>query len=102
MRDSLAVEIGDASQDLFETALHFAWGHTTFLDGGIEISSGTELHDLTPFHVFILNEVDGLHDIDMMKCGRNAELGCKLFDIFFLRFVLPTFAELFDSIEPLF
>lgn len=43
---------------------------------------------------FVLDEVDGLDDVDMMESGGYAELGCKLLDVFLLGLVLSPFSEL--------
>ena len=66
VRDPLAVEVVDACEDLLEAALDLGRGHAPALDGSIEVAAGTELHHLAPVCIFVLNEVDRLHDVDVM------------------------------------
>ncbi len=63
MRNTLTVQVMYTSQDLLEAALDFGWRHASPLDCGVQVSTWAELHDFTPVHVFILDEVNGFHDI---------------------------------------
>lgn len=73
--DALTVEIVDTAEDLLETTLDLARGHVALLDGGVEVSTGTELHDFAPVLLLVLDEVDCLDDVDVVEGGRYTELG---------------------------
>ena len=92
--DTLAVKVGDATQNLLEATFDFHGRHPSFLDGGVQIPSGTKLHDLAPMQILVLHQVDGLHDVDVMERRRDTELGSELLDILLLCLVLPPFPEL--------
>ena len=62
----MIMKIRNAGQDLLEAALDLSRGHAPALDGSIEVAAGTELHHLAPVCIFVLNEVDRLHDVDVM------------------------------------
>ena len=64
---SLAVQIRHTSEDLLEATLHLAGRHAAFLDGSIEVSSGTELHDFAPALLLILHEIHRLDYVDVMQ-----------------------------------
>lgn len=66
MCDALTMQIRYAGQDLLEAALDFGWGHAPAFDSSIKIATGTELHDLAPVKVFVLDEVNRLDDVDVM------------------------------------
>ena len=97
MGDTLTVEVGNASQDLLEAALDLAWRHATTFNGRIQITAGAELHHLAPMLSLILDQIDSLHDVDMMQCGRYAELGGELLDILFLCFILSPLPKLLEK-----
>jgi hypothetical protein len=94
MGDALRMEVGDALEDLLERAFDLTGRHAALLDGGIEVASGTELHDLAPALLLVLHQVDGLDDVDMVKSRRDAELCSQLLDVLFLSLVLAALAEL--------
>jgi len=64
--NTLRMEIGNSLQDLLEATFDFARRHTPFLDRGVEVTTGAEFHDLTPVLILILDEIDGLNDVDVM------------------------------------
>lgn len=97
--DTLAVKILNAGEHLLETTLDLGFGHAALFDGRIEISARAKLHHLTPVRVLILNEIDCLDDIDVMKCRRDAKLGRQFLDILLFRLVLASFPKLLDRIE---
>jgi hypothetical protein len=92
--DALAVQVCDAVQNLLEAAFDFRRRHAAFLDRGVEVAAGTKLHHFAPVLVFILNEVNGLDNVDVVQRRRYAELGGEFLDILLLCFVLSSFAEL--------
>ena len=65
--DALRMEVADAGKDLLEATLDLARGHVALLDRSVEVAATAELHDLTPFLALVLNEVDGLDDIDVVQ-----------------------------------
>jgi hypothetical protein len=91
------MQIAHAAHDLLKTTLDLSRGHPTLLNRRIQISTGTKLHHLTPMLVLVLDEIDRLDDVGVMKSGRDAEFGRQLFDVFFLGFVLSTFPEFLSS-----
>lgn len=91
---TLTVQILDATEDLLEAALNLTRRHVALLDGGIKISTGTELHDFAPVLLLILDEVDGLDDVDVVESGRDAKLGGQFLDVFLFCFVFSSFPEL--------
>lgn len=68
MSNTLFVQICDAVQDLFETALDLARRHPSLLDSSIQITTGAEFHHFTPMLVLVLHEIDSLNDIDVVQC----------------------------------
>lgn len=94
MSDSGRMKVGDSVEDLFEVALDLLGRHRSLLDGGVEISSWTVLHDLAPVLSFVLDEIDGFDDVGMMKGRGDAELGGELLDVVLLGLVLASFSEL--------
>lgn len=93
MGDTLAVEVVDASEDLLEAAFDLRWRHAAAFDRSIEITARAELHNFTPVQLLVLDEINRLDDVDVMKGRRNAELGSELLDVLLLRLVLPSFPE---------
>jgi hypothetical protein len=65
--NTLGVEVRNALQNLPEAALNFARGHAPSLDRCVEIATRTELHDLAPVLIFVLDKIDGLDDVDVMQ-----------------------------------
>ena len=84
MGNTLAMKIRNASQDLLEAALDFAGRHAAAFDRRIEISARTELHDLAPVLVLVLDEVDGLDDVHVVQRRGYTELRRELLDILLL------------------
>ena len=97
MRNTLAVQVGDTSQDLLEAALDLGRGHAPALDGSIEVAAGTELHDFAPVLVLVLHKVDRLHNVDVVQRRRYAELRRELLDVLLLRLVLSSLTELLQA-----
>ena len=97
MGHALAMEVGYPRQDLLETTLDLARGHPAALDGRIQVASRTELHDLAPVLVLVLDEVDRLDDVHVMQRGRYAELRRELLDVLLLRLVLSSLTELLQA-----
>jgi hypothetical protein len=95
--NTLRMEVGNSLQDLLEATLGFAWRHTPFLDRGVEVTTGTEFHDLAPVLIFILNEIYSLNDVDVMEGGRYTKFGGKFLHVFLFRLVLPSLSELLPS-----
>lgn len=90
---SLFVKIINAAEDLLEAAFHFTRRHASFLDGSIQVTSGTIFHNLAPVLILILHQIHSLDYVHMVQSGRNAEFGCELLDILFLGLVLATLAK---------
>lgn len=97
MGDALPVQVGYPGEDLLEAALDLARAHAAFLNRRVQVAAGTELHHLTPVLRLVLDEVDGLDDVDVVQGGRDAELGGELLDVFLLRLVLAPLAEFLQS-----
>jgi hypothetical protein len=97
--DSLTVQIGNATQDLLETALDFVRRHPSFLDGSIEVATGTKFHNFAPFVVFILKKIDSLDDVDVVQSRGDAEFGSQLLDVFLFCFILPPLSKLLMNLE---
>lgn len=91
---TLAVQVANTRQDLSEAAFDLARAHTTLLDCSVQVPARAELHHLAPVLILVLNQVNSLDDIDVVKGRRNAKLRSELFHIFLLRFVLASLAEL--------
>lgn len=66
---ALIMEIVYPSEDLFEAALDFCRRHASAFDSGVKVTAWTKFHDFAPMEVLILNEVDGLNDVNVMKGG---------------------------------
>jgi hypothetical protein len=94
MSYALAMEVRHASQDLLEAALDFTWGHAASLDGRVKVSAGTEFHHFAPMLGLILNKINSLDNVDVVQCRRDTKFCGKFLDVFFFRFVLPSFPEL--------
>jgi hypothetical protein len=92
--DTLGMQILDTLQDLFETTLDFTRAHAAALDRSVEIAARTVLHDFTPVLVLILDEIDGLDDVDVVERRGNTEFRSEFLDVFLLGLVFATFAEL--------
>lgn len=84
MGDTLGMQVPDTVEYLLEATLDFAGTHATFLDSSVEVTARTKLHDLAPFLVLILHQVDGLDDVDVMQCRGDAEFRGELLDVFLL------------------
>lgn len=67
--------------------------YSPFLDGRVQITAWAELHDLTPVLVLVLDKVDGLDNVRVMQCRRDAEFGGELLNILFFRLIFAAFAE---------
>lgn len=67
MGNTLAVKIVHAGQDLLEAALDLARRHAPSLDRCVEVSAWAELHDFAPVLILVLDEIDGLDDVDVMQ-----------------------------------
>jgi hypothetical protein len=100
--NTLRMEVGNSLQNLLEATLDFARRHTPFLDRGVEVTTGTEFHDLAPVLVLILNEIYRLNDVDVMEGGRYTKFGGKFLHVFLFRLVLSSLSELLDSVKLLF
>ena len=94
--DALTMQVRHSTKNLLEAAFNFARGHSTLFYRSVEIPTRTELHHLAPFLTLVLDKIDSLDDIDMMKGRRDAKLGGEFLDVLFLRLVLATFAEFLD------
>lgn len=94
--DALTMQVRHPTKNLLEATLDFARGHSTLFYRGVEISPRTKLHHLAPFLTLVLDKIDSLNDIDMVKGRRDAKLGGEFLDVLFLRLVLATFAEFLD------
>ena len=88
-----------SGEDLSEAAFDLGRRHATSLDCGVEIATGTKLHNLAPVQILILHKVDRLNDVDMVECRRYAELCCELLDVLLLCLVLSPFPELLRAAE---
>ncbi len=99
MSDTLPVQIRNASDNLLEAALDLGRTHTTLLDGSIQVTTRTELHDFTPVMIVVLNEVHSFHDINMMQSRRDAKFGSELLHIFLLSFILSSLSKFLDCTE---
>lgn len=66
--DALTMQICNSTEDLLEAALYFAGGHTSFLDGCVQVATWTVFHDFTPPLLFVLYEVHRFNDIDVVQC----------------------------------
>ena len=87
------VKVCNTVEDLLEAADDFSLSHASALDGCIEVSTGAVLHDFAPVVSVILDEVDSLDDVHVVKSRRNTELGRELLDVFLFGLVLATFTE---------
>lgn len=79
---------------LFERALDFGGGHAAFLDGRVEVASGTILHHFAPVLMLVLDQVDRFDDVRVSERRGDAELGGELLDVLPLALVLAAFPEL--------
>jgi hypothetical protein len=95
--DTLRVQVGDASENLFEAALDLTRTHATLLDGGVKISTRAILHHFAPVLSFILNKVDSLDNVDVVESGGDTELSSEFLDIFLLCLVLTALTEFLIS-----
>ena len=96
MSNTLAMEIRYAGDNLLEAALDLGRAHATFLDGSIQIASGTEFHYFTPIMILVLDEIHSFDDVRVVKRGRNAKLGRKLLNILLFGFILASLSEFLD------
>lgn len=87
------VQVFDPLEDLLETAFDLADAHVALLDGSVEVSTGTILHDLAPVMLLVLYEVDSLDDVGVMQGRRDAEFGSELLDVFLFGFVLSPLSK---------
>lgn len=62
----LAMQVLDTSENLLEAALNLARRHAALLDCGIQVTTRTKFHHLTPVFVLVLNQVDSFNDIHMV------------------------------------
>ena len=99
VRHTLAVQVVHASENLSEAALDLGWGHAAAFDSSVEIAARAELHDFAPMQVFVLYEVNCLHDVDMMQRRGNAELRREFLNVFLLCFILPPLPEFLHELE---
>ena len=97
MGNTLTVKIRNTGEDLLEAALDLARRHPTALYRRIQVTAWAELHDLAPVLGLVLNEVDSLDDVDVMRRRRYTELCRKLLDVLLLRLVLSPLPELLQS-----
>lgn len=67
MRNAHGMQILDTVQDLPERAFHFPDTHVALLDGCVEISTRTVLHDFTPVMLFVLNEINSFYHVGVMQ-----------------------------------
>jgi len=47
----------------------------------------------------VLDEINGLDDVNMVQCRRNAKFGGEFLDVFLFRFILASFSKLFDGVQ---
>lgn len=93
------MQVRDPCQDLFETTLHFARRHAPLLDRSIQIATRTELHDLAPLFVFVLDQIDSFNDVDVVQRRGNAEFGGKFLDVFFFGLIFASLPKFLDGIQ---
>lgn len=99
MGDALAVKISNPIEHLFETALHFARGHSTLFDGSIEVTARTEFHHLAPMLIFVFDEVDGFNNIGVVKSGRYTELCGEFLNVLLFCLILAPLAKLLQEVR---
>ena len=97
MGDSFSVEVTQTSEELLEAAFHFGSAHATFANGSIQISTCAKLHDFAPGMVFVLQKVDRLDNIGVMKDGRNAKLRGDLLDVLPFSLTPSAFPKLLEG-----
>ena len=86
--------MGWSTANLLEGTFDLGRAHTATLDGSVQVTTGTILHDLAPVLMLVLDQVDSFNDVWMMQCGADAELGSEFLDVLSVGFVLALFAEL--------
>lgn len=99
MGDALAVQVRNPCQDLFETTLHFARRHAPLLDRRIQIATRTELHDLAPLFVLVLDQVNSFNDVDVVQRRGNAEFGGQFLDVFLFGLIFTSLPKFLDSVQ---
>ena len=95
--DSLSVEVIQTSEELLEAAFHLGSAHTTFANGSVQIPTCAKLHDFAPGMGFVLQKVDRLDNIWVVKDGRNAILRGDLLDVLPFSLTPSAFPKLLEG-----
>lgn len=99
MGDAHLVHVFNAAHHLFKVAIGFVdFELARSEDEGVEVTAGTEFHDLAVIAFGVLQEVESVDDVGMAQGGGDAEFRRQAFAILFLR-LLGTTAKLLDGVE---
>ena len=97
MGDPLSVEVIQTSEKLLEAAFHLGSAHATFANGSVQIPTCAKLHDFAPGMGFVLQKVDRLDNIWVVKDGRNAILRGDLLDVLPFSLTPSAFPKLLEG-----
>ena len=95
MRQTHTVQIQDTTEDLQSAAGNFVARHFACHDNREQVERSI-LHNLKPV-ALLMDDVDRLDDVAVMKGRTDTELSCNLLVVFPLTFVCVTGAELLDG-----
>lgn len=95
MRQTHTVQIQDTTEDLQSATGDLVARHLACHDGGEEIE-GSILHNFEPV-ALLMDDVDRLDDVAVMKGRTDTELRCNLLVVLSLAFVGVAGAELLDG-----